>query len=396
MDWNLMYSYKDLEVVHLEMTEACNASCPMCARNLNGGEVNPHLANRELYIDDIKKIFPVEFVKQLKRIYMCGNYGDPISARDTLEAFKYFRETNPDIWLTMHTNGSAKKPDWWSELGKVIGRKGYVVFSVDGLEDTNHLYRQGTSWNTIMRNAEAFIAAGGRARWDYIVFAHNEHQVDEAEQLSVGMGFEKFQYKKSARFFSAARGATKDEHQAQNRKGTTTLLQAPTNPKYRNSVLDKLKEVATVKSTNIVTVDTIISTKNLDKIQGVQRFSLDPGQKKPMEKVWDEAVIDCKVSKEKNIYVTAEGVLQPCCWTAGQMYIWYYKPQGAQIWDYINQVGIDNINAKYHSVEEIVEGSFFQKIIPDSWNKSSCADGKNAVCAKTCGTKYDAFGEQFK
>ena len=88
-----MYKYTEIEVVHLEMTEACNASCPMCARNLNGGEVNPYIHNRELYIDDIKRMFPIEFVKQLKRIYMCGNYGDPISARDTLEAFKYFRDT---------------------------------------------------------------------------------------------------------------------------------------------------------------------------------------------------------------------------------------------------------------------------------------------------------------
>lgn len=391
-----MYKYTEIEVVHLEMTEACNASCPMCARNLNGGEVNPYIHNRELYIDDIKRMFPIEFVKQLKRIYMCGNYGDPISARDTLEAFKYFREHNPDMFLTMHTNGSAKKSEWWTELGQVIGRKGYVVFGLDGLEDTNHLYRQGTQWKTIMRNAEAFIATGARARWDYIVFGHNEHQVEEAEQISIDMGFEKFQFKKSARFFSNARGATKEEHQAQNRKGTTTLLQPPTNPKYRNGVLEKLKAVANIKNTTTISADTILRVDQLDKIQGVQRFTMDPEKKKPMEKVWDEAHIECKVAKEKNLYVTAEGVLQPCCWTAGQMHVWYWKEKGGQIWDYIDQVGVDNINAKNKSIEEIVNGDFFQKVIPDSWNKPSCAEGKSAVCAKTCGTKYDAFGEQFK
>lgn len=35
-----MYDYKDIKVVHLEVTDKCNASCPMCARNKNGGAVN--------------------------------------------------------------------------------------------------------------------------------------------------------------------------------------------------------------------------------------------------------------------------------------------------------------------------------------------------------------------
>lgn len=391
-----MYRYTELEVVHLEMTEACNASCPMCARNLNGGEVNPYLHNRELTIQDIERIFPVSFVEQLKRIYMCGNYGDPAVAKDTLEAFKYFRQHNANINLSMHTNGSMKKPDWWAELARTIGRKGYVIFGLDGLEDTNHLYRQGTVWPNIMRNVEAFISAGGRARWDFIVFAHNEHQVEQAEQLSKDMGFEKFQYKKSARFFSNTRAQTKDAHQAQNRKGTTTLLQAPTNPKYRNAVLDKLKEAAKNVDETKLTVDTIVNISRLSEIQGNQNFSTDAAKKKPVEHIWDEALIDCKVAKEKNVYVTAEGILQPCCWTAGQMYLWYYKPKGAQIWKFIDQVGLDSLNTKYYSVQQIVEGDFFQKTIPESWSKPSCAEGKSAMCAKICGTKFDAFNEQFK
>jgi len=390
-----VYNYQDIEVVHLEMTEACNASCPMCARNLNGGDINPHLNGRELSISDIEHIFKIDFVKQLKRIYMCGNYGDPAVAKDTLEAFAYFREHNPDLFLSMHTNGSMKKPEWWAELASVIGRKGYVVFGLDGLEDTNHLYRQGTVWSNIMRNVEAFIKAGGRARWDFIVFAHNEHQVEAAEELSKQMGFEKFQYKKSARFFSNTKAQTKDAHQAQNRKGLTTLLQAPTNPKYRNAVLDKLKEAANPANEQKITVDNVVTIDKLTGLQGIQTFSTDPAKKKPVEHIWDEAVIDCKVAKEKNLYITAEGVVQPCCWLAGQMYVWYYKEQGAQVWKFINEASVDSIDAKKHSLEEIIQGDYFQKIIPDSWNKPSCAEGKSSMCAKICGTKYDAFKEQF-
>jgi len=324
---------------------------------------------------------------------MCGNFGDPIAAKDTLEIFQYFRQHNQQMTLSLHTNGSAKTPEWWKKLASVIGKKGYVIFGIDGLEDTNHLYRQNTIFSKIIENAQAFIEAGGRARWDYIVFAHNEHQVDEAEQLSKKMNFEKFQYKKSARFFSNASGTTKEMHQASNRKGIeTTLLQAPTNPKYRNNALQEMSKIAS--STTVKMLPSKVS--DLSSILGAQTFHINESEKSPMEKVWDTAEIKCKVAEEKSLYISAEGVVQPCCWTANQMYVWYWKPRSSQIWSYIDQVGIDKLNAKVTPLQEIVDGLFFSNLIPDSWNKSSCAEGKLSVCAKTCGTKYDAFKEQFK
>jgi len=391
-----MYNYSDITTVHLEMTEACNASCPMCARNLNGGEVSPLLHGAELGIADIKHIFPVEFIKQLNRLYMCGNYGDPAVAADTLEAFAYFREHNSSLNLSMHTNGSMKKPEWWAKLAGVIGKKGYVIFGVDGLEDTNHLYRQGTVWTKIMENAQAFIDAGGRARWDYIVFAHNEHQVEEAQTLATKMGFEKFNIKKSNRFFSNTRGEVKQDHQAGNRKGVaTTLLTMPTDPKYHNAAIKDLENIAK-RQDNTNPNDLITTVNGLKGRVGAQKFTADPEKKKPMEKYWDTVPIKCKVAEEKSIYVTAEGYLQPCCWTAGQMYVWYWKAKGGQIWNAINEAGLDSLDLKQHSIKHVVEGKFMQEIIPNSWNKNSCAEGKLAVCAKTCGTTHDAFEEQFK
>ena len=391
----MLYKYNEIKTVHLEITDNCNAACPMCARNINGGQENPQIPGTELFIEDIRRIFEPSFVAQLDRMYMCGNYGDPIAARDTLEAFAYFREHNPKMNLSMMTNGSAKKSEWWQNLAKVLGPKGYVTFSIDGLEDTNHLYRQNTVWSKIMENASAFIAAGGRARWDYIVFAHNEHQVEEAEQLATSMGFERFQFKKSARFFSNASGVTKEMHQAANRKGmATTLLQAPKNPKYRNAALEELSKIAKSEEAPIK----FLPSKQEDLIDYTfpQIFHSDFKKKKPMEKYWDEVPIKCKVAEEKSLYISAEGIVQPCCWTAGQMYVWYWTPKGGQIWNLIEQVGKDNLNATKLNLESIVNGKFMQDLIPNSWNKSSCADGKLAVCAKTCGTKYDAFSEQFK
>ena len=187
-----MYKLEDIKQIHLEITQKCQAACPMCDRNQNGGALNPHINLDELKIEHIKEIFSPTFIKQLTATQLCGNLGDPIIAEHTLETYQYFREHNKDMWLSMNTNAGAREPEWWAELAKTLGRNGLVIFSVDGLEDTNHLYRQNVQWSKVKRSMDAFIGAGGRARWDYLVFDFNEHQVEEARELSKKWGFEKF------------------------------------------------------------------------------------------------------------------------------------------------------------------------------------------------------------
>ena len=224
-----MYRYQDIKMVHFEITQRCQAACPMCDRNINGGKDSPHITNAELTLEDTKRIFEPEFVKQLKTFYMCGNLGDPVMATDTLEIFKWLRSINPDLWLSMNTNAGAQDEDWWKELAETFGRMGTVIFSLDGLADTNHMYRQNVRWDKVERSYKAFIGAGGRARWDYLIFEHNEHQVDEAKRISEEAGFERFQAKKTARFVTTWLDK-KEEHQAKNRKAVSyTHLTLPTN-----------------------------------------------------------------------------------------------------------------------------------------------------------------------
>ncbi len=362
----IMYNYKDIKKVHLEITQRCQAACPMCDRNENGGKDNIHITNAELSLADCMQIFPSDFIKQLDVMYMCGNLGDPIVARDTLEVFQYFRVHNKKMWLSMNTNAGAKSPDWWSKLASTIGRNGAVIFSIDGLSDTNHMYRQNVNWKIVEANLHAFVAAGGRARWDFIVFEHNQHQVEEAEQLAKQWGVEKFVAKKTARFFSTANHQGKQEHQAINHKGISTALLKKPKEQFVNVALTKEQELV--------------------KTYG------------SMMEYYNKCSISCKVAAEKNIFITAEGIVQPCCWTAGRMYKWWHKDYKVeQIWDVIDSAGgKDAINAKLHSLEQIVDKTELLSTIEQSWNKSSLKDGKLGVCANKCGTEFDAFEMQFK
>ena len=360
-----MYRYNDIRTVHLEITQRCQAACPMCDRNENGGKDNRHITNAELSLEDIKQIFPIKFIKQLDTMYMCGNLGDPIVAKDTLEVFKYFRQHNPKMWFSMNTNAGAKNESWWMGLADVFAGRGAVIFSIDGLRSTNHLYRQGVVWDNVERSLKAFIKAGGRARWDYIIFGHNEHQVEEAEQLAKEWGVERFQKKKSGRFFTAT-NTSKDTHQAQNRKGVETqLISKPVKLDNQNLALLKQKEI--------------------EKTYG------------SMREYYDKCSIKCKVAEEKNIFITAEGLLMPCCWTAGRMYKWWHKDYRVeQIWDFIDRAGgKQGIDVIKHSIQSVMNGNLLSDI-ENSWNLNNISDGKLGVCSMKCGTEFDPFAEQFK
>lgn len=186
--------------LHVELSSVCNAACPMCRR-----EVNPNFDKKNhltsLSLEKVKEVLEEDFIKQLKFIYFCGSYGEPVAAPDCISIMKFIRELNPTIKLGIHTNGSLRSISFWQELGSILNLPNdYCRFGIDGLSDTNHIHRVGTNWDLIMKNATAFINAGGNAEWEYLIFDHNEHQVDEAELLSKQMGFKSFIPKISRRF----------------------------------------------------------------------------------------------------------------------------------------------------------------------------------------------------
>ena len=285
-------------------------------------------------------------------------------ARDTLEIFQYLREHNPDLHLSFFTNGSGRKTSWWQQIAQTVN---LAHFSIDGLSDTNHIYRRGTVFQKIMENAGAYLKAGGRAVWDYIVFRHNEHQVEEARKLSEEMGFQNFVVKKTGRFFSNMRSQVKGRHAVLNHKGDVEYyLEMPSNPAYKNVSLQKKQDI-------------ILKYGSLNEY-------------------FNQTPVACKVAEEKSLYISAEAYVFPCCWLANRMYPWYLEKRSDQIWQFIERLPKkeQSLNAKIRPLKDIVEDIFFQKAVPESWQGKDINTDKLRVCAKTCGKAFDPFFDQFK
>lgn len=194
----MSFAKENIKVLHLELTTRCNASCPQCSR------MDPALnytEDHDLTLDRVKELFSEDFVRQLDKVFACGDFGDPAAAKNCLPILEWFREINPNITLGMNTNGGIRNTAFWTALGQLLNKPtDYVVFSIDGLEDTNHIYRVDVQWKKVMSAAKAFISAGGSAHWDMLVYEHNEHQVEECKKLAKDMGFTWFRCKVSSRF----------------------------------------------------------------------------------------------------------------------------------------------------------------------------------------------------
>jgi MoaA/NifB/PqqE/SkfB family radical SAM enzyme len=324
-----MYKYEEIRAVHLELTERCQAACPHCHRFIKEDILNPNLTMAELSLKDIKSIFSVDFIKQLDSIRLCGLYGEPIIAKDCLEIVQYFKESNPNIFIEISTNAGARSSDWWTRLAKILTKTDIVNFCIDGLEDTNHIYRKKIKWDIVMNSAKAFISAGGNAVWDFLIFEHNEHQVGDAQELSKQLGFKDIRFKASIRFVSY--------------NNSNETLKPPKNKKYLH--------------------ETIFIASNMKEFDDL---------------IDNATIIDCKALKAKEIYISAEGLLLPCCFIVGTLKQSYDNTDKQQIQDII--VNKEFINVKEHGINIILNNGISNDI-KNTWNAPSCL----RTCKKKCG-----------
>jgi MoaA/NifB/PqqE/SkfB family radical SAM enzyme len=234
-----LFDFSAIDEYQLEITSYCNAACPQCPRNENGIGINQRMPLCHLNRVVIDCAFTVDLCRRLRQIFFCGSYGDPIMHPEFLDILRDFRRKNPTLWLYFHTNGGIHDPEYWEEIASIMGGYGQIDFGIDGLEDTLHLYRKNVKYSRVIENARAFICAGGRAQWNFIVFRHNEHQVERAKQLGKDLGFFNVLIRKTGRFFNhrtveeMTAWPVKDEY----------AIEPPANPEYRNQSMLFLPEL---------------------------------------------------------------------------------------------------------------------------------------------------------
>ena len=330
----------DVYQLQIDITSYCNAFCGACIRNVRGGPVNPRLKLRHMPWSIWKEVCNFAKHSNMHLITFNGNYGDFTSHPDIIDMLYHLHQVHPKIKLAIHTNGGARNTQFWIDLAKVfqLFDNSQVVFSIDGLEDTNHIYRRGVDFNQIMANAKTFMDHGGSARWRMIVFDYNKHQLKEASDMAKRLGFWSFTLNRS--YFT--------EHEMDEYKefpaGTIT---APT-----------AKEVDTMRSA----VEYIDDNVNME-------------QKKTLVTIKSA----CPWQQEKNLQVNQIGEVWPCCYLSlhtGSK----WRDNFEWLDEKIKLYGKDFNSLHKHSFKDIVNHDFFKKDLPHSFENSLLG-----ICTKKCG-----------
>lgn len=324
-----------------EITNRCNAACPLCPRTgINAGGVSDAINNSgflDISLDNVKNICEHE---SLSKWSYCGNFGDPLVHP---KAFEIFEAVSKKVKRQeISTNGSLRSPQFWKELAKLPGEI-ETVFALDGLEDTHSLYRVHTDFNKILSNAKTFIDNGGTAVWCMIVFEHNQHQVNEAREMAKKLGFAHFTYKITARHFD-------------NNKVSE-------NKEYKRNTKSEI-EVKTISAPSIT------------------KFQADVIKNGVVENK-----ITCLAKENTKMYVTPKGEVLPCCHVHPDLYYNDHNPRKAHNKIENNFVSwLHGSNVKYnlnkYDINEIMDSyNNNLSVLEDYWNNRHLT-----TCNKKCGS----------
>lgn len=193
--------YEKIRQIEFDLNTTCNSYCPPCHRyTKHNGELylSPYVKfNENLDISVIDKIFSNHRVTNTVAVDLVGLVGEPVAHPKFFDIIDTIYKHRPNAVINLHTNGGLRTTKFFTELAKRLNNRALVRFALDGLEDTNSIYRIGVDWDKAINNMKAFIDAGGRAVWKYVEFPWNAHQVNEARDYANALGCKKFEVRRN-------------------------------------------------------------------------------------------------------------------------------------------------------------------------------------------------------
>lgn len=164
---------------NLDISHRCVFKCPQCVRQ------------KIISQDQIKRSFDMD-KKNLKKILnyynndtginFCGQISDPIYHPNFLNFLKMCDEEKMKIRVS--TVGSGKSDAWWEEAFSYNIGTSLWYFGVDGIDEKSELYRIGSNFKDVWSRMQRGRDLGHNIVWQYIIFRHNEEDMDRAIDIA--------------------------------------------------------------------------------------------------------------------------------------------------------------------------------------------------------------------
>lgn len=178
----------------IEPTALCNLRCPQCPvglQTLSRPQSNMPIEDYRRIIDEIS-----EYTWVLLLFFQGESFINPA----IIEMIDYAYEKR--IFTVISTNGTRlANPQFARELA--TSKLGRLILSVDGAtEETYKVYRQAGHFSRVIRGIRQFIDARRElgkkyplADLQFIVMAHNEHEMDDIKKLGKELGVDRVIFK---------------------------------------------------------------------------------------------------------------------------------------------------------------------------------------------------------
>jgi hypothetical protein len=199
---------------------------------------------------------------------------------------------------------------------------------------------------------QAYAKTKAFARWEFLLFEHNQHQVEEARQLAKSLGFA-FSLKDPNGF------ADSNSHIDVYNKDLTPAYKIYPSNYTGTKAVSQYKYVAPKYDILTEAQKTLVKEKDV-KCMAVQ-------------------------STQQRIFVTSSGHLIPCCFLSGPLINHKLSYSNHQFYEKISTFGLDKIDLRKRNMIDILQDDEFTNFFTKGWEKKSIEDGRLLFCVETCG-----------
>ena len=181
------------ESISIEPTNICNLNCPECPTGTDTLTRKKGSINMQLYkqiIDDSKKyLYNVILYFQ----------GEPFLSKDIFEQIKYAKQNK--LYTIISTNAHyLNKENCDNIINSGLDR---LLISLDGTnQETYEKYRVGGDYNKVTEGVKTLIETKKTTNssfpfviLQFLVFKHNQHQIEEIKQVGKELGVDKVEIK---------------------------------------------------------------------------------------------------------------------------------------------------------------------------------------------------------
>lgn len=195
-DKHLIEQYKDEselpKKVRIEASTLCQLDCVMCYMKRNPEGVKKGCGFGTLKLDDLKNFIENNDIQRVE----LSNNGELFTNPDIIPILKYLHEKNVTICVQNGTNLNTLTDETARTI--VESQVKYLVISIDGAsQETYSIYRRNGDFNKVLNNIrkinyykKIFHSEYPFLTYKFIVFGHNEHEIEKAKQIAKDLKME--------------------------------------------------------------------------------------------------------------------------------------------------------------------------------------------------------------